>query len=158
MTDPESPSGPLVETFPISHVINPHENPTVNPKDGSMKVVGVPVAVVSNGAQLIDLKPFFDKYRTKPETRKGVLIITGKKSFAEIINRFKNPATSVIFAQSGEIPRLVCIFDYHPEGSDITATGAAEFRVELVGPAINKNLIKFIVDKTGLPVFYGEIP
>ena len=150
----------LAAIFPATVVTLPHDNPTINPNDKNQKAVGIPLAVVHKDAQLVDLKPYFDKYRTRPEVRKGNVLLTQPASFVQFINRYKSTESTVIFVKmmADQEQRLVCIFNYHPISPDISATGAGDFRAELVGFEINSELIGPIVRETGLQIFYGDIP
>ena len=155
MDDPN----PLALIFPATVVTLPHDNPIINPNDKNQKAVGIPLAVVHKDAQLVDLKPYFDKYRTRPEVRKGNVLLTQPASFVQFINRYKSTESTVIFVEMNtEQSRIVCIFNYHPISTDITDTGAADFRVELLGFKIDSDLIGPIVKETGLQIFYGAIP
>lgn len=146
------------QLLPISVLESPYDHPMSDPKDGNRKVVGVPVAVVPEGFRIESLKTFFEEYRRKPATRTGVVEFHSDLSFVAFVNRYKDAKQTVIFIDNQKKNRTVitAIFDYHPEGSVITDTGAGEFRA--VFETWGTSAVPEIIRTAAVPHFWGKAP
>ncbi len=136
MTSDESISAQLGQFAPITMIEDPFAHPTVDPKDNERKAVGIPVALKHKDVEIVDLKPFFDKYRTKPEVRSGSVRLADLSSFIQFVKRYYNAETTVVFVTTAydegkHLFEAEAIFDYHPFGPEITKTGAGKFRAVL---------------------------
>ena len=80
------------------------------------------VASVPTGRTLVDLKPFLDKYATKPDRRVGQATLQDLDSLAAWANRHKD-AGSVLFCNvHPSNPSMTVYIDYHMEGEDNEAS------------------------------------
>lgn len=119
MTDP---------VFAISHIVDPYQNATKDPATGRT-AVGIPVGVIPHDQQFINLKPFFDAWRTKPERRVGTVHLS-PESFIDYVQRYRNQETTVLFVTPIWWGKYIitAIFNYHPAGSEEDMTGSGDFR------------------------------
>lgn len=77
----------------------------------------VPVLIVPNGKQVLDVKKFLDAYLPAPERRKGTATLTDLASFIEHTNRFKDDDSVVFAHRDEENPALTAVLDYHRAGA-----------------------------------------
>lgn len=77
---------------------------------------GDQVAAVPSAIELVDLKPFIDKYRTKPERIETIAAATSAESFIDYLRRFAKPATAVFAIDDPAAPKLLGMIDYHGQG------------------------------------------
>jgi hypothetical protein len=83
-------------------------------RDGDL--APIQVLVLPDGRKAQSVKPLLDEYLPNPERRKGTAELHQLESFIAHVNRFKDPATSVVFAQAEKplAADLVAVLDYHP--------------------------------------------
>lgn len=85
--------------------------------------LSVPLMAIPEGWKLEDLKPYLDKFRDKPERRKGRVVLQEAQSFINYVNRAKG-ADTVLFASSSVFQGdIIAVFDYDPAGSDQSEAG-----------------------------------
>lgn len=75
------------------------------------------IAVVPKGMQVVDLKPYFDKFRTRPERLEQIVALTTADSVVDYVNRYKTDK-ALGFFDAGQTMALTVAFDYH--GAPIT--------------------------------------
>jgi hypothetical protein len=140
--------------FPISMVENPFKHMVQDPKGTGAGAVAVPLAAVPDNWRLQSLKGFFDEYRQRPAWRSGCLRLD-PASFVDYVNNYKNDDTTVIFiTRILWWKRLTAIFDYHPIGPNLEATGGAAFRVV----TFSRKPAQLLQRLPNIRVFYGETP
>ncbi len=111
----------------ISHIDRPYANPTKDSATGR-QAIGVPVAVIPDGQQMISLRPFFDEWRNKPERRKGTVKLR-EESFIDYVKRYRNPETTVMYVRRVLWWwRVTVIFNAAPAGPVDSDTGFGDFR------------------------------
>jgi uncharacterized protein YfdQ (DUF2303 family) len=86
------------------------------------------VLVVPDGREVQSLKELQDRYRSRPERRKGTSVMKSIDSFIKGVNRYKNPNVSLVFAVLHKVgeAQLVAVIDYHPPGPNGTDAGWGE--------------------------------
>lgn len=74
-----------------------------------------PIAVRHGDApELLDVRPLFEKWRSRPERRAGTATTLTLESFNALLSRHKT-AESVVFADTNwRNPSLTAVIDYHP--------------------------------------------
>lgn len=83
------------------------------------------LAAVPNGIKIVDLKPYVDALKTRPDRREGIANLTDLASFVGHAKRFAGGPSALFAAQNGTASAsLTCVFDYHSE----TWTGDPGFR------------------------------
>lgn len=76
------------------------------------------LAILPVGKQVVDLKQYQDKRRTKPERLTGCAKHTTLDSFVAHVNRFKDPKTAIFADDTPASPKLLAVYDYHLGPSD----------------------------------------
>jgi hypothetical protein len=103
--------------------LEPHVLPISRGNDRQSALLLAP-----KGMQVIDAKPFLDKYLPAPERRQGTANFTELQSFVDYLTRFKS-APSVVFAvDNADAPKLVAVFNHHPAGAEETQAGFGDHR------------------------------
>ncbi|NBN62815.1 DUF2303 family protein [Pannonibacter tanglangensis] len=84
----------------------------------------IPIGIThEDEPKAIDLKPFFEKYRTSPEHARGTAVVLTLGSLIELVDRQRTRDT-VIFADSTWTqPSITAVIDYH-QGSLMLASDA----------------------------------
>ncbi len=96
--------------------------------------VSVPVGLVPEGWKLEDMKPLLDKFRDKPERRKGSSSFHTAQSFIDYVNRYKG-ADTALFATNGAVQgQIRAVFDYHPAGTDQSLAGWKDMTADYTFP------------------------
>lgn len=67
------------------------------------------------GRSVVDLKPYLDARRDRPERRKGTARMTTLNSFVDHVLRFADPDSAIFAIDDQRTPKLVAVFDYHEE-------------------------------------------
>lgn len=86
------------------------------------------IAFVPKGMNPLSLKTYLDEYLPAPERRKGETNHTDLSSFIGYVNRFKSAPTVVFARNSRSEPKLLAIFNHHPEGEDEKTAGFGDHR------------------------------
>ena len=107
----------------IARIVRENTKPEMVAVDSSTSEK-VNVMLVPDGMSAKSTKSFFDELKEKPDRRQGTISIKRVSSFIDIVNRFKNE-NSVIFAkaqvsETSLAAHVKAIFDYHPEGGDVS--------------------------------------
>lgn len=77
----------------------------------------VPLVVVPHGKKVLDLKPYFDQYRIRPERKRGTATLTTIESFIAHTNRFKDGESAIYLDDMNDrAPKLIGVLDYHEKG------------------------------------------
>ena len=81
-------------------------------------VVGLPdeVAVLfryGRHPEVKGLKDLFEPYRTAPERREGIAIVTVLQSFIDLTNRHKDEHSAIFAETVWPTPKLTAVLDYH---------------------------------------------
>lgn len=112
----------------------------------------IPVGYGPNG-QPIDMRPFFEKWRTTPERKTGTAKLVSLASFIELTNRHKTEH-SVVFADTDwKKPSFTAIVDYHAKES---AGAADNLRHRLVYTFPVSEEWKAWTDQNGQAMGQGE--
>ena len=79
----------------------------------------VPIGVV-HGRQpsLLDLSQYFERYRTRPEQKRGVATALTFESFCDLTNRHKTEHSAVFANTEWREPSLTAVIDYHENVPD----------------------------------------
>lgn len=90
---------------------------TLEMKDGNQ------ILVVPNGRSAVDLKPFMDKYKAKPDRTYGVSEHYTLKSFVQHFNRFKlSGDVSALFAsEDAKRPAITGVYNYAADSDAVNA-------------------------------------
>lgn len=95
----------------------------------AIKNADISAVAVPKGFELKSIKPFADEYRKHPQRRKGHIHTYDHESFSEIINRYKDEKTTMIFAgiDGDEQTYFRAILNYHAGGEESFDDGKAGF-------------------------------
>jgi len=86
------------------------------------------VLLVPEGMKEVDVKAILDRHLPAPERRSGITNHTDLSSFIDYVNRFKS-APTVVFARNNRAePKLLALFNHHPEGGDESQAGHGDHR------------------------------
>lgn len=78
--------------------------------------------VMPRGMELRSVKALVDEYRTKPERRAGVAVLTDLESFVNWTIRFKDPDSAIFVDRTPDRPSIVAMIDYNEAGpADVAA-------------------------------------
>lgn len=64
------------------------------------------------------VKAMLEEYRTRPERRRGVAVLTELDSFIGHVNRFKDGDSAIFADRSPSQPSLLAVLDYHRAGAE----------------------------------------
>jgi len=78
----------------------------------------IPFLVISKGKRVVDLKPYFDAHKLRPDRKRGTANLTDLESFIAHANRFKDASSVVYLDDTKESdPKLISVLDYHEAGA-----------------------------------------
>lgn len=76
------------------------------------------LVVVPKGKQVVDLKPYVDARRDRPERRAGTAQFTQLASFVQHAQRFADGHSAIFAIDNPAAPKLMSVLDYH-EGNHV---------------------------------------
>lgn len=83
-------------------------------QDPASELPAAPVLLIPEGMTAQSVKVFVDEWRTEPERRKGVAVVTTLDSFVALVNRFKDAGSAVFCDSEPSSPKLIGVLNYHP--------------------------------------------
>lgn len=119
-----------------------------------LKSSGGTIAIVPDGKEIVDLKPYLDKYLDKPARRTGTATIGDAESFVRHIQRFSSGQSAVFVNPDRARPSFTAVYDYHPGSDKATDTDWLEHRA-VYAPALSDQW-KAWTAKNGQPMAQGD--
>lgn len=130
----------------LAEVIHDNTKPQIMALHTPSEIEQPQALLIPKSMQALAVKDITDRYKVRPDRRKGTVRADEINSFIELVNRFKSEDT-VIFADQGAyigsehnraLPSpgssITGIIDYHPLGSDNKAADNCEFKVKYSFP------------------------
>lgn len=115
----------------VEKIVREHHTPNVIDAKGGQ--IETQVVFAPSGETAHHLEKFLAPLRMAPRRRAGVSTIETIDSLIDIVNRFKSD-DSAIFGQIEPSPKLVAVFNYHPQGFDYEAAHFGDHRAQYSFP------------------------
>lgn len=136
MPAPTVPTGPGDMAALLDHVQanDAAELLQLQPPGADDPNLRIPALVLPEGKTVTSVRQLLDEYRAKPERRTGTATLADLASFIEHVKRFSSE-DSVIFGNRAErAPSVTAVYDYNPEGADLTAARFLQHRAHYAFP------------------------
>lgn len=102
---------------------------------GDLEVDEPALMAIPKGMSLVDLKPYQDARRERPERIQGTARLTTLDSFIEHVKRFADPESALFAIDDPKAPKLLAVFDYHESHDRPKGEGEHPASVENRGDA-----------------------